>query len=478
MGLLVALFAIAALPFLVPLVHRGRLIPVSVVMLVTGTVFGPFFFAVDGPIQISLDRLLWAGLVCMTLIQWRLGNLQLPKLNRIDWLMLGFGLLCLIGACRGGPVPTGSSPIARWLFYIAMPLGTYAIARSVRLTVNDVRWVTLGVFWLGMYLAITGLFEIKSMYWAVFPKYINNPEAWEFFGRARGPLLNPIGNGVLMGLALAIAAVEFCRSGRQGKVLYGFASLILLAGVYATLTRSCWIGAIGAIGMMAMLQVPRWTRVLAIASVVLLAGAMSMGLKDSLMELKRDKALSAAEAAKSVELRPLLAVVAWEMFKDHPIIGHGFGHYFEHNGPYHQIRKYGLQLERVRHYQQHNTFLAVVVDSGTLGILIFMSGLLLFYTTGWQLARGLDSNPEMRMLGLLMMSAIVIYAANAMFHDLIIIPMVQMFMMFIAGLAINAREKGVVRKASLQPVYARQPLGRCASGEFLRLRSCDSALRH
>ena len=63
---------------------------------------------------------------------------------------------------------------------------------------------------------------------------------------------------------------------------------------------------------------PRWVRVLGLAATVLLAGAMAMGLKEQLMAFKRDKALSAADAAKSIELRPLLAAVAWEMFKDKP----------------------------------------------------------------------------------------------------------------------------------------------------------------
>ena len=86
-----------------------------------------------------------------------------------------------------------------------MPLGTYAVARTIRLNVSDMRWVFNTILGLGLYLAITGIFEIKEMHWAVFPKHISDPDVWEFYGRARGPLLNPIANGFLMGMALVVS---------------------------------------------------------------------------------------------------------------------------------------------------------------------------------------------------------------------------------------------------------------------------------
>lgn len=451
MELLILLFVAAASMWMIPVIHRGRVIPVTMMMLFTGTVFGPFFFAIDGPIQFSLDRVLWMGIIGMLVVGWRLGNIKFPKPGRIDWLMAGLAAFLLISAIRGGDGPgvIQSSPTARWLFYIFMPLGTYAIARTIRLNVSDMRWVFGTILGLGLYLAITGVFEIKEMHWAVFPRHISDPDVWEFYGRARGPLLNPIANGFLMGIALMVAVIEFIRRGRQGKLLCGFAALILLAGVYATLTRSCWLGAIGAITLIGMMYSPRWVRVLGLASIVLLAGAMTMGLKDQLLEMKRDKALSAVEAAKSIELRPLLAVVAFEMFKDKPIAGHGFGHYFENNGPYHDNREYDLPLEKVRGYMQHNTFLSILVDGGLIGVLMFSMPLLVFFVVGWQLARRKQSSPDARYLGILIISTVVIYVANAMFHDLIVIPMIQMFLMFIAGLAINVHGNGVTAEKIL-----------------------------
>ncbi len=191
-----------------------------------------------------------------------------------------------------------------------------------------------------------------------------------------------------------------------------------------------------------MIYSPRWVRVLGLAAALLFGGAMMMGMKDQLLSMKRDKQLSAAEAAKSVELRPLLAIVAWEMFQDRPIIGHGFGHYFEHNGPYHDTRRYGLPLDEVRTYAQHNTFLAILVDAGLIGILLYLSIFAILAAVGWRLAHE-QTHPEAQRIGVLLSGTLVVYFCNAMFHDVLVIPMVQMFLLFIAGCAVRIYQTGI-----------------------------------
>ena len=62
MNVLVALFSIASLIWLVPVIQRGRLLAIAMLVLAVGTVLGPYFFAIDGPIQFSLDRILWIAM--------------------------------------------------------------------------------------------------------------------------------------------------------------------------------------------------------------------------------------------------------------------------------------------------------------------------------------------------------------------------------------------------------------------------------
>lgn len=443
MDLLVALFSLAALIWLVPVLQSGRLIAVPMLVLIVGTVLGPAFFAIDGPIQISLDRVLWIAMFGLAAISWRLGELSVPKPNRIDWLVILIVGWFFLSSLRGGPVPTGSSPVARWFFYIVMPAGMYFIARLVEVRRQDIRWLLVGSILLGLYLALTAMMEVSGLHGFVFPRYIVNADVWEFYGRGRGPIMNPSGNGLLMSISLVAATIGFIYTDRRGKLIYIVIGTILLGGVYATLTRSAWMGAVAAVALVAMIYSPRWVRVLGLMAVIVLGGACMAGFKDQLIQMKRDKNLAAADAAKSMELRPLLAVVAWEMFKVHPIIGHGYGHYFEHNDPYHSVRSYELPLEQARSYAQHNVFLSILVDTGSIGCLMFTAWLMMLAGIGWRLVREATQKCEARCLGLMLMGGMTAYFWNGMFQDVMIIPMVHMVLFFLAGLAVTVHQKGV-----------------------------------
>ena len=457
MNLLIAFFSIACLVWMIPVIQRGRLFVVAMLVLGVGTVFGPSFFAVDGLIQFSLDRVLWFAMFCLAAIGWRMGYVKIPKLSRMDWLVCGIAGWFFLSALRGGPVPTGSSPTARWLFYIVMPVGMYVLARLIEIRERDVRWLMGGLIALGGYLSVTAMLEVSGMQAIVFPSFIGNAESWEFYGRGRGPLMNPSGNGILISISLVAAILGCIYSARRGKLMYALISVVMLCGVYATLTRSAWLGAGFAVALVALVYSPRWVRVLGLATVVVLGGITMAGFKEQLVRMKRDKNLTAADAEKSMALRPLLAVVAWEMFKDHPIIGHGYGHYFEHNAPYHDNRSYGLPLGQARSYAQHNVFLSILVDTGLVGLMMFVAWLAMLGGIGWRLAREASSRTEARWVGMLLLGAMTAYFCNGMFQDVMIIPMVHMFLFFLAGVGVTVYEKGL--SATLpKRVLARAPV--------------------
>ena len=113
MEFVIALFMIAGLVWVIPLVQSQRVIVVGMLVLAVGTVFGPAFYSVDGVIQFSLDRVLWFAMLVIAVLGWRLGYTRIPKLNRIDWLVIGIVGWFLASAVMGGHKPTGTPPTAR-----------------------------------------------------------------------------------------------------------------------------------------------------------------------------------------------------------------------------------------------------------------------------------------------------------------------------------------------------------------------------
>ena len=467
MTLLLILILFAIIPWSIPILHNARTWTLVMAVLFLGTVLGPAFFAFNGFVQISLDRLLWVAVIGVAVFRVLTGENKLPRVTRTDGVVLGLVAITLLSCLRFGMFGDGQPPIARWLFYMALPCSLYAVMRTATFTRQDIHRMVTALIAMGAYLAFTGVMEMLDLRALVFPRFINDPEVWEFYGRGRGPLLNPAGNGILLTLALAACASRFLDSGRHGKAWYALLALLMLAGCYSTLTRSVWLGAIAALGWIGMIYVPRRVRIVALAGVVVFSGAMAMGLKDQMMSMKRDKALSAADAAKSVELRPLLALVAYEMFLDRPLGGHGYGNYFDAAEPYHAIRRHGVPLENARPYMQHNVFLSTLVDLGLFGFSMHLLMLIGLFCLAWQLASAKHADAtgsqmratlwdpiaedHRRTIGILMLGLLSGYVCNGMFHEVGIIHMVHMYLFAMAGVLVTLHQTAESTVANPMP---------------------------
>ena len=245
-------------------------------------------------------------------------------------------------------------------------------------------WVFGTLAGLGVYLNFIALAEATGQWWAVFPSYIASPTT-EFFGRARGPFLHPTEMGLFLTVCLAAALTFWPRAGRVGRLLLLGFTTFSIAAIYATLTRSAWMG--GALGLAVFvgLSVPhQWRRLLISAGAISVIAMVAVSW-DSFWNLKRDVHLDAAASADSAELRPILAKVAWEMFKDRPIFGCGFDQYTREKMPYLADRTSDLPLEKAKPYVQHNAFLGLLVETGLIGAGLFTVLLILWARDAWRL---------------------------------------------------------------------------------------------
>jgi O-antigen ligase len=434
-AILVPICALATVVWGVVLVRWGSLLAVAIGVLLAGTVFGPEFYHYNGPFQVSSERILWAGLMAMFVIHWRLGKTDPKPFSIGDAFVLALMLVTGISSQTGIPVTDGSNPLARWLFYVAMPTGLYFVVRSAQLRKIDLQRVTAFMIAIGSYLAVTSFLEMRGIYMLVFPRFVSDPANWEFLGRGRGPLLNPSGIGIVMTAAIGAASMRWLDAGRAGKIGYALIVLILLAGCYATLTRCVWLGAAAALGLVTFVHLPRIVRVWLLLSSLIIGLGLGGVLVQSVLELKRDKNLSPSAAKQSVELRPLLAVIALEMFADRPLTGHGFGHYLASHKPYTQQPQWRLPLANATGYHQHNVVLSMMVDCGLAGVLPYLGFLVWTTWIAVRLAFAKNQDNVIRTAGMTTVCLMIGYLANGMFQDVTIVAMVHMYLFFFAGLS-------------------------------------------
>ncbi len=433
---IVVAIGLAAVAWVGVLFVRGGLVAGCLAVLVAGIGLGHPWFHLDvGPVPLTTDRVLWLALVVQYVAWRRLGRTD-PK----PWRVADVALLAFVGVLVASTFThdwraRGMQPVARLGFFYLMPWGLYWVARQAEITQRSIQAVLAVLVALGSYLATTAMAEVAGWDAMVFPRYIASPEYPEFLGRARGPLLNPVGNGVLLGTCLAAVLVAWPRCNRLGKLVVVALAAWMAAGLYCTLTRSVWLG--GVLGLLVVLALPAtkaWRA--AVLGGAGLAALLVAGTQwDRLMAFERDRGLSARETADSVELRPMLAEIAWRMFRDRPVFGCGFGQYLEENRDYVADRSSPRPLEKARPYVQHNLVLSLLTETGLVGAGLFVLVLVGWTRDAWTLWRRPTAPPWARRFALVFLALVANYGVNGMFHDMSLIPMVHAVLFFVAGLS-------------------------------------------
>jgi putative inorganic carbon (hco3(-)) transporter len=177
----------------------------------------------------------------------------------------------------------------------------------------------------GLYLALTSFFETLGLNELVFPRYISDQSIGIHVGRARGPFLEAVGNGVAIyiGLVAAVIAARTWLRRWQRRVAL-VTAVLCAASLVFTLTRSVWVGAAAAslVTMLAHPQLRRWLVPVAVCAALVTAGTITVipGLADKVQTRESSQGpiwdrLNLSRAALNMaEARPLFGF-GWDRFK-------------------------------------------------------------------------------------------------------------------------------------------------------------------
>jgi len=425
------------------MIRRAGLMAGCLVTLGAGVVLGYDLFHVG---SITCDRLLLVLLLASFFVMRTLGETNTYRLTRTDMVFGAFLAFLVFSTFTNEFGWRENYPVSRLLFYYILPAGIYWVARQAKTAQNTLVYAFGAVAMLGVYLALTAVAETREWYALIYPRYIVDSLTTEFFGRGRGPLLNPIGNGILMCISMVSALMIWPHVRSFGRAVIAATVVLLLVGAYCTLTRSVWIGAAGCLGIVGLLTFPVRLRRLCIVF-TLLSGTIVLPIAyQKSKAFKRDKNVSVADMKSSASLRPIFLHVAKSMFRDRPLAGVGYGQYLHYNKNYVHDRSVDLRLDLAVQYQQHNIWLSLLVETGLIGVGLFTAMYLLWGRAGWQLWRS-RAPLAMRQIGLLHLTLTFVYFANGMFHELAIIPMVHMAWFCLSGLTVGLWLQYAVPKA-------------------------------
>jgi O-antigen ligase len=238
--------------------------------------------------------------------------------------------------------------------------------------------------------------------------------------------------------------------GRPGRVLGICLSPLFLVAVLATLTRSVWVGtALAALVLFALTLsgLPRRAVILAMVG----AGMVTaMFVHEGFNSLNRE--YGAAATKQSTNMRLVFAYVSWLMVKEKPLTGFGFGHFPHKKDRYLDDRQTNLDMESVRGYIHHNTFLSIVVELGIFGLLLYVGVLSSWLRRAWCLWNDWQAPAWMRGQALLLLLFMPFYFLQMLFHDVSHSPMENGLLFLLAGLTSSLFAMRGQRVAFVPPV--------------------------
>ncbi len=434
----------------------------ALAIILTGSVFGhDFFHTSGGPIPITIDRVLTLGLLAFAGWYWLMNCEDLRPINCMDMALLGVVAVLFVSTFTHDYKFENNRPVSSLLFFYLMPLGVYAVVRTAKLAQNDLAMYSVVLGGFAVYLALTGIAEMKYFHSIVFPKYIIESGNTEFFGRGRGPFLNPVTNGIFQIIGLCCIWFWWPKAITRYRVLIAFASLIIVAGIYATLTRSVWLSLIVVAAAAIWFPATQSQKGGLVVAGTLLGILLLPVIGDKLTSFKRDKEVTVSQMSESAQLRPLFLTVAVRMFQDRPLLGFGLGQYAREKYPYLQDPYTGKPLSKTKFYRQHNVFLAYLVELGLVGLTALIALLGVMTRSAWQVWHDPKKQLFQRQFGLLLFAVLAAFCINGMFHDTSIMPMVNMLVFFIAAIVNNIQSSPaeIAEVATTAPMRQSPPRG-------------------
>jgi len=412
---------------------------VALLVVLAGAVLGHEVFNQPvGPIPITIDRLIL--IVGYGLFAWLFlkGREDVSRLNSLDyWIVVYLAVVGCSTITHDWSI-LKNMPLARFLFFVVMPAALYWLVRNSRVKIVDLKFIATTLAFFGVYLALTAVAEIKGLTGLVFPKYIMTSSTLEFLGRGRGPFLNPVSNGIFISTCFCFAVAWWPRvNDSKAKMLIGTGALILAIGVYATLTRSCWLGFVIVGLIFVFMPAKRQEKGMMVIFGTVCMIVLFPILSEKIFSFKRDKAVTQNEMEKSAQMRPMFLLVATKMFKDRPILGVGYGQYSVSKDPYLKDPVTNKPLTITKGLTQHNVFLAYLTETGLVGLSALTLMLLMMGRYSWVVWRDQSLDLWARQFGLVGLAVLAAHSVNGMFHDVSIISMQQTYLFFLLGLVSN-----------------------------------------
>ena len=296
----------------------------------------------------------------------------LPRMTFTHWVLVAAAAWAVASAARAGTLQTSAGLFGLLDRFGFVPFAMFFVAPLAFATERQ-RSILLGTLVaLGAYLGLTALFEGIGLRALVVPGYISDPAVGIHFGRARGPFVEAVANGMGLFTCATAAAVGLTRW-REWAARYACWAVMALCavGLLLTLTRSIWLSSIVAAAA-AFLASPRlrgWLIPGALLGAIAVTGALAA------LPALNERVDQRSTEESSVWVRKNTSRAALEMIQARPVAGFGWQTFQTRSAPY--FRQAATYPAIGVGQGVHNVFLGNAAELGIPGAVLWACGLLL-----------------------------------------------------------------------------------------------------
>lgn len=379
----------AAATGLIAFAARGDLVVGILGWFVAVMCLGEEFWRVEVPFffNLTLPRILIVALVVAFAMMWALGRVRLLRVGTLGWVMLLLaGYFTVSAAATGWQTKAIATVHYRliggyWFAFAVFVLMLWSVRREVH-----VRWVLWFFFAVSAYLCLTGWAEHFKVWALVWPSYISDPLRGIHWGRARGPFLVSAAMGLACVFCFFSNTVLARHASRTIRWPIYAVNLALLPVIFWTKTRAVWLSLI-VCGILwvaySRRRLSRTAMVCGLAAAALLVVSINF---PNIATPRRE--VGGVTDPEPIYVRIGLALITWEIVKDHPLTGVGFGH-FRDVAPRYAADPASEFFAFASTAMQHNNLLSIAAETGLIGLALYLVLLWLLLRESGQLWRRL-----------------------------------------------------------------------------------------
>jgi O-antigen ligase len=242
---------------------------------------------------------------------------------------------------------------------------------------ENARLIVYSMVFLAMCLAALGVYQFATNTHTIW--HLTTP----FEHRGTGTYINAnhFAGFLELILPLALAHAMLARAKILPRLLFGYASLVIMAGIATSVSRGAWLSTLVVLLCLgAVLMSYRPYRIPIIVFLLLALTAGGLFVKNSFSTQLRLRQLISGKTERDLDdsLRFSLWQPAVEIWKENPWLGAGPAHFD------HQFRKHRPPMVQKQPHRVHNDYLNTLADWGIIGLTLVTAcwGLL-----AWGLAR-------------------------------------------------------------------------------------------